>query len=159
MPIAARQAAPEQALPDEQVELLRGSVQAGMVAQFVIAIAAAVGLIYLLKLVWITMLVAALLAFALDPFVVVLARLRIPRAVGAAIALLLLLGLSLALTFFFYNRAVDFIDELPNFSATIRDDLQKLQPRRTNSRTAHGLCCQRTREESPSPCRCSRPQV
>jgi len=127
MPIAARQAASEQALPDEQVELLRGSVQAGMVAQFVIAIAAAVGLIYLLKLVWITMLVAALLAFALDPFVVVLARLRIPRAVGAAIALLLLLGLSLALTFFFYNRAVDFIDELPNFSATIRDDLQKLQ--------------------------------
>jgi predicted PurR-regulated permease PerM len=126
-PIADRQAASERALPNEQVELLRGSVQAGMVAQFVIAVAAAVGLIYLLKLVLITVLVAALLAFALDPLVVVLGRLRIPRAVGAAVALLLLLGFSLALTFFFYNRAVDFIDELPNFSVTIREDLQKLQ--------------------------------
>jgi predicted PurR-regulated permease PerM len=124
---AAASPAPERALPDEQVELLRGSVQAGVVAQFVIAIAAAVGLLYLLKLVWITVLIAALLAFSLDPFVVALARLRIPRAMGAAIALLLLLVSSLALTFFFYNRAVDFIDELPNFSTTIRDDLRKLQ--------------------------------
>ncbi len=124
---AAPSPAPERALPDEQVELLRGSVQAGVVAQFVIAIAAAVGLLYLLKLVWITVLIAALLAFALDPFVVALARLRIPRAAGAAVALFLLLAVSLALTFFFYNRAVDFIDELPNFSATIRDDLRKLQ--------------------------------
>ena len=124
---AAASPAPERALPDEQVELLRGSVQAGVVAQFVIAIAAAVGLLYLLKLVWITVLIAALLAFSIDPFVVALARLRIPRAVGAAIALLLLLVSSLALTFFFYNRAVDFIDELPNFSTTIRDDLRKLQ--------------------------------
>ncbi len=124
---AAPSPAPERALPDEQVELLRGSVQAGVVAQFVIAIAAAVGLLYLLKLVWITVLIAALLAFALDPFVVALARVRIPRAAGAAVALFLLLAVSLALTFFFYNRAVDFIDELPNFSATIRDDLRKLQ--------------------------------
>jgi predicted PurR-regulated permease PerM len=53
--------------PDEEVELLRGSVQAGMVAQFVIAVATAVGLIYLLKLVLVTVLVSALLAFALDP--------------------------------------------------------------------------------------------
>ncbi len=126
-PITDRQAASDRALPDEQVELLRGSVQAGMIAQFVIAAAAAIGLIYLLKPVWITVLLAALLAFALDPLVVVFGRLRIPRAVGAAIALLLLLGFSLLLTFFFYNRAVDFIDELPNFSGTIREDLQKLQ--------------------------------
>jgi predicted PurR-regulated permease PerM len=119
--------AAERTLPDEQVELLRGSVQAGMVAQVVIAVAAAVGLIYLLKLVWITVLVAALLAFALDPFVLLLTRLRIPRPVGAALGLLLLLTLALGLTFFFYHRAVDFIDELPNFSVTIRKDLQKLQ--------------------------------
>src|SRR4030095_9648813 len=104
---------PERPLPEEQVELLRGPVQTGMVAQFVIAIAAAVGLLYLLKLVWITILVAALLAFALDPFVVLLARARIPRPVGAGIALVGLLCLSIAVTFFFYNRAVDFMDELP----------------------------------------------
>jgi predicted PurR-regulated permease PerM len=118
---------PERPLPEEQVELLRGPVQTGMVAQFVIAIAAAVGLLYLLKLVWITILVAALLAFALDPFVVLLARARIPRPVGAGIALFGLLCLSIAVTFFFYNRAVDFMDELPRFSATIREDLGKLR--------------------------------
>jgi len=103
------------AAPDEEVELLRGSLQAGVVAQSVIAMAAAVGLIYLLKPVLVTVLVATLLAFALDPLVVVLARLHIPRAAGAAIALLLLLGLSCALIFFFYNRALDFMEALPRF--------------------------------------------
>ncbi|MGC2194659.1 MAG: AI-2E family transporter [Terriglobales bacterium] len=122
------QAAPNPATtPEEEVELLRGSVKAGMVAQFVIAFAAAVGLIYLLKLVLVTVMIAALLAFALDPLVVGLTRLRIPRPAGAAIALLLLLGLSVSLSFFFYNRAIEFAEELPRFSATIRDDLQKLQ--------------------------------
>lgn len=113
--------------PDEEVELLRGSVQAGMVAQFVIAVAAAVGLIYLLKLVLVTVLVSALLAFALDPVVVVLSRVRVPRPAGSAIALVLLLALALSVTFFFYNRAVDFVEELPRFSASIRADIQKLQ--------------------------------
>ena len=112
---------------DEEVELLRGSVQATVVAQFVIAIAAAVGLIYLLKLVLVTILFSALLAFALDPLVVALAKIRVPRAIGSAIALLLFVALSLALTFFFYNRAMDFLDELPQYSVTIRENLQKLQ--------------------------------
>jgi len=115
--------------PDDEVELLRGSVQAGMVAQFVIALAAAVGLIYLLKPVLVTVLVATLLAFALEPLVLALARLHVPRPVGAAIALLLLLGFSVALVFFFYNRAIDFMEELPRFSATIREDMEKVQAR------------------------------
>ena len=113
--------------PEEEVELLRGSVQATVVAQFVIAIAAAVGLIYFLKLVLVTILISALLAFALDPLVVALAKVRLPRAVGSAIAVLLLIALSLALTFFFYNRVIDFLDELPQYSATIRENLQKLE--------------------------------
>jgi predicted PurR-regulated permease PerM len=112
---------------EEEVELLRGSVQATVVAQFIIAIAAAVGLIYLLKLVLVTILFSALLAFALDPMVVALAKIRVPRAIGSAIALLLFIALSLALTFFFYNRAMDFLDELPQYSVTIRENLQKLQ--------------------------------
>jgi predicted PurR-regulated permease PerM len=120
-------ATPAPSIPEEQVELIQGSLQASTVALLVIAVAAAVGLLYLLKLVLVTILIAALLAFALDPIVVGLARLHIPRAAGAGIALLFLLGLSLALTFFFYNRAIDFVDELPEFSTTIRNDLRKLQ--------------------------------
>lgn len=122
-----QQQATDRPTTDEEAELLRGSVRATVIAQFVIAIAAAVGLIYLLKLVLVTILLAALLAFALDPVVVALAKLRVPRAVGSAIALLLLVALSLALIFFFYNRAIDFLDELPQFSATIRENLGKLE--------------------------------
>ena len=125
--VTTQQQPTERPTTEEEVELLRGSVQATVVAQFVIAIAAAVGLIYLLKLVLVTILLAALLAFALDPLVVALAKVRVPRAVGSAIALLLLIALSLGLTFFFYSRAIDFLDELPRFSAVIHDNLQKLQ--------------------------------
>jgi predicted PurR-regulated permease PerM len=127
MGISQPQIVSDGAASDEEVELLRGSVQAGVIAQFVIAVAAAVGLIYLLKPVLVTVLIATLLAFALDPMVVALGRLHIPRPVGAAIALLLLLALSGALVFFFYNRAVDFMEELPKFSATIREDMEKVQ--------------------------------
>jgi predicted PurR-regulated permease PerM len=110
-----------------KTELLRSDIRAGMIAQFVIAIAAAIGLIYLLKLVLVTVLISALLAFALDPLVVVLARIHIPRPAGAAFALLLIVGLCLGLTVFFYNRAVDFVEELPKFSSTIREDVRKLE--------------------------------
>jgi predicted PurR-regulated permease PerM len=122
-----QQQATDRPTTEEEVELLRGSVQATVVAQFVIAIAAAVGLIYFLKLVLVTIFVSALLAFALDPLVVALARIRLPRAAGSAIAVLSLIALSLALTFFFYNRAIDFLDELPQYSVTIRDNLQKVE--------------------------------
>ena len=118
---------PSPALPEEDVELLRGSVKAGTVALYVIAVAAMVGLLYLLKLVFVTVLFAALLAFAMDPAVVALGRLRIPRAAGAAVAVILLLGLCVALTVFFYNRALDFVEELPRLSAMIRDDLEQLR--------------------------------
>jgi predicted PurR-regulated permease PerM len=112
---------------EENVEIIKGSIQAGAVAQVVIATAAAIGLIYLLKPVFITVLVATLLAFCLEPVVLALERLRVPRPAGAAIALLLLLGLSGALIFFFYNRAIDFAEELPKFSEQIREDVEKFQ--------------------------------
>jgi len=112
---------------EDETDLLRSDIRAGMIAQFVIAIAAAIGLIYLLKLVLVTVLISALLAFALDPLVVVLARISIPRPAGAVLALLLIVGLCLGLTVFFYNRAVDFVEELPKFSSTIREDVRKLE--------------------------------
>jgi predicted PurR-regulated permease PerM len=111
----------------EGPELIRGSIKTAAVAQVVIATAAAVGLIYLLKVVFVTILISALLAFALDPLVVALARLRVPRAVGAGIALLLLIAVILATAIFFYNRAVDFVEELPNYSTAIREDIRKLE--------------------------------
>ena len=135
-PVSQTQAIPqpqpvaESTLPEEDAELLRGSIKATVIAQFVIAIAAAVGLIYLLKLVFITVMVSALLAFVLDPLVVALTRVKIPRPGAAAVAVLLLIVCSLGLSFFFYNRAIDFMEEIPRFSVSIREDLRKLQAKR-----------------------------
>jgi len=114
-------------LVSQDPELLQGTIKVAAVAQVVIATAAAVGLIYLLKVVFVTILVSALLAFALDPLVVLLSHLRIPRFVGAIFALLLLGVVAVATAFFFYNRAVDFLNELPEYSSTIREDLRKIE--------------------------------
>ena len=53
-----------------------------------------VGLIYLLKVVLVTVLTAMLLAFALEPLVHQLQRIRIPRPVGALLAVLLLIAVA-----------------------------------------------------------------
>jgi predicted PurR-regulated permease PerM len=113
--------------PAQDPEVLRGTIGIAAVAQVVIATAAAIGLIYLLKVVLVTVLFSLLLAFALDPIVVLLAKIHVPRPVGAGIALALLVALILATGIFFYNRALDFADELPSYSTAIRDDLRKLE--------------------------------
>jgi predicted PurR-regulated permease PerM len=114
-------------LPTDEKDFLRGEIQFVTIAQGVVAIAAAIGLIYLLKIVMVTVLVSLLLAFALDPVVTLLSRLHVPRGAGAGIALLLLLAVFGGLTFFFYSRALDFVDELPRYSSTIRDSLRKVE--------------------------------
>ena len=106
----------------EEAEILQASIKAGSVAQIVVAVVAVVGLIYVLKLVLITALTATLLAFVLEPLVNAFSRIRIPRSVGALVAVLLLASLAIGLTHFFYSRAVDFATELPKYSGKIRSE-------------------------------------
>ncbi|MGH9503502.1 MAG: AI-2E family transporter [Terriglobales bacterium] len=115
-----------QAASDE-AEILQASIKAGSVAQIVVAVVAVIGLIYLLKLVLITTLVALLLAFVLEPLVSGLTRLRVPRAAGALLAVLLLIGFAGGLTTFFYGRALDFARQLPRYSGKIRSTLTDLR--------------------------------
>ncbi len=88
---------------------------------------AAIGLIYLLKLVLVTTFASLLLAFVLEPLVSGLARLRVPRAAGALFAVILMVGLAVGLTSFFYGRAVDFATQLPKYSGKIRSTLEELR--------------------------------
>ncbi|MGC2184701.1 MAG: AI-2E family transporter [Terriglobales bacterium] len=111
----------------EEAEVLQASIKAGSVAQIVVAVIAVIGLIYLLKLVLVTTLVSVLLAFVLEPVVSGLARIRIPRAAGALLAVLLLIALAGGLTSFFYGRAVDFATQLPRYSGKIRSALADLR--------------------------------
>ena len=111
----------------EDAEILQASIRAGSVAQIVVAVIAVIGLIYLLKLVLVTALASLLLAFVLEPLVGGLVRIHVPRAVGALLAVVLMVGLAAALTFFFYGRAVDFATQLPRYSGKIRSSLAVLR--------------------------------
>lgn len=123
-------AAPEQAIPAEivehaaeEVETLHASIKAGTIAQIVIAVIAIIGLVYLLKLFLVTTLAAMLLAYVLEPAVAGLMRLHIPRSIGAFIVVTLAVILSLGIAYFSYNRALDFANELPEYSATFRETI------------------------------------
>jgi len=111
----------------EEVETLQGSIKAGTVAQIVVAIIAIIGLIYLLKLVLVTTLASILLAYVLEPAVARLMRLRVPRAVGALITVCAALFLAVGISYFSYNRVLDFVDELPRYSTTLRDTLGSIR--------------------------------
>jgi predicted PurR-regulated permease PerM len=104
----------------EEEEVLHASIKAGSVEQIVVAGIAVLGLIYLLKLVLVTTLTAMLLAFALEPLVKQFCRIRVPRALGALLAVLLMVALAVSSTHFFYSRALDFATELPQYSSKIR---------------------------------------
>ena len=122
-PADARANAIEKEEAKEEAELLHAYIKAGSVAQIVVAVIAVIGLIYLLKVVLLTTLTAMLLAFTMEPMVKQLRRIRVPRAVGALVAVLLMVALAVALSHFFYSRAVDFATELPKYSGKIRSEI------------------------------------
>src|SRR5260370_6427125 len=115
----------EQAADD--AEILHASIKAGTVAQIVVAAIAVIGLVYLLKLVLITILVSMLLAYVLEPLVSGLRALRIPRGVGALIAVLAALAFALGVSYFSYNRVVEFTDQLPNYSGKFAEIAGRIQ--------------------------------
>jgi predicted PurR-regulated permease PerM len=111
----------------EDEEVLHASIKAGSIAQIVVAVVAVLGLIYFLKLVLITTLASILLAFLLEPVVDQMGRLKVPRAAGSVIAVLLMLALTSGLSYFFFNRALDFANDLPNYSSKIRKTVGKIR--------------------------------
>ncbi len=119
--------APTSAAQAEEEEILHASLRAGSLAQIVVAVVAVLGLAYVLKVVMVTTLSAVLLAFIIDPLVTALERIRIPRSAAALIGVLLLIVLALGLSYFFYNRAVDFATELPRYSSKIRATVGKIR--------------------------------
>ncbi|TMP93880.1 MAG: AI-2E family transporter, partial [Verrucomicrobia bacterium] len=111
----------------EEAEILHASVKAGSVAQVVVAAIAVLGLIYFLKLVLVTTFSAMLLAFILEPLVGRLTRIGIPRAIASLCAVVLMVTIVAGLTYFFYNRGVDFATQLPKYSGKIRAVLGNLR--------------------------------
>ena len=96
-------------------------------AQIIVAIGVVLALCYIAKPVLIVLLASILLAFMLAPIVDGLQRVGVPRALGAVVALLVLSAILYGTSFFFYNRAIAFVHELPKYTERIRVEVDKLQ--------------------------------
>jgi len=87
----------------------------------ILAVAAAVALLYFGRVFFITIVVAITIAFLLDPLVTPFMKLRMPRSVASfivcSVALLLLYLLGLAL----YTQFAGFVEELPTFSQRMNE--------------------------------------
>jgi predicted PurR-regulated permease PerM len=118
-------AAVEQAA--DEVEVLQASIKIGTVAQIVTALIATIGLLYLLKLVLITILASILLAYILEPVLALLVRWRLPRWLGAGVVVTLAVVLALGVVYFSFSRAVDFANELPQYTATLRRTVSSIR--------------------------------
>jgi predicted PurR-regulated permease PerM len=82
------------------------------------------------KLPLVTLLVSAILAFILAPFVALLCRIRVPEPVGAFIAVVLSLGLVIGMGYMFSSRIAAFADDLPRYARHVRASLAPLQAQR-----------------------------
>lgn len=92
----------------------------------IVAMATVLFICYVGKTVLVTLMFSILLAFVLEPVVSGLERIRLPRSVGAIVAILLLVGVTYGVSYFFYNRALDFAEQLPKYSQEIRGMLARV---------------------------------
>lgn len=93
----------------------------------VLGIAIILGICYWAELVLAVMMVSALLAFILAPVVDLLMRLRLPRSVASAIAVLLLLAVMGGIVYFSYNQASALLQDLPKYAGTIREKMMSFR--------------------------------
>lgn len=134
-PPACEPAPPTPAWTPASASRRRTDVAASTVAsQIIVAVAVVLTICYFAKLVLVTLLVSILLAYVLDPVVSFLEEIKIVRPVGAALALLLLVGILYATLYFGYSKGVEFVEQLPKYSSEIKRTLvhfrhqaQKLQ--------------------------------
>ena len=92
-------------------------------AQIIVGATVILTICYIAKLVLVTLLVSILLAFMLEPLVNLLERIRVPRAAGALLAVLVMLAAIYAGSYFLYGKALSFVHELPKYSERIRSHL------------------------------------
>jgi predicted PurR-regulated permease PerM len=126
----------------------RRSDQVQSSAQIVIAIAVVLTICYVAKLVLVVLLVSILIAFILEPLVGVMEEFRIPRGLGALIAVLLLMGAIYGATYVSYSKAQDFMQDLPKYSAKIRETVGKFREKaRSIQKTTEGVLPEESKEE------------
>lgn len=119
----------------------------------ILAIAAAVALLYFGRVFFITMVIAATIAFLLDPLVTPFLKLRMPRSVASfivcSVALLVLYLLGLAL----YSQASGLVQDVPTFSERMNQLVDNVATRvdAFEKRTYEVIIPKRFQEAPPQP--------
>src|ERR1700690_1778306 len=90
-----------------------------------IGISAFLGLCYYGELVLAVLMVSILLAFILAPIVDFLTYFRLPRALAAAIAVLLLIAALVGTVYYSSNQALVFAEDLPKYTTKIREEIMR----------------------------------
>ncbi|MGH9328319.1 MAG: AI-2E family transporter [Terriglobia bacterium] len=107
---------------DQAVSTFTSSTSLRVIAAAIVFIC-----LYYASSVVITLICAILIAFVLDPGVVLLERLRLPRWLGSLLMVLLALGVVYLLIYLIYNRATTFVQHLPAFMAKIKQITEHFQ--------------------------------
>jgi predicted PurR-regulated permease PerM len=89
-------------------------------AQRIIALGVLFAFLYWASSIVMTLMLAVLLAYFLDPAVIFLERIRVPRALGALVVLLVAIAAVGALGYLLLNRTQDFVNAWPRYSAVLR---------------------------------------
>jgi len=89
-------------------------------SQRIIAAGIVFALLYFASSIVLTLLLAVLIAYFLDPAVGLLERIHIPRAVGAVLVLLASTAILAGLGYFLLQRADDFAADWPRYSLVLR---------------------------------------
>jgi ABC-type multidrug transport system fused ATPase/permease subunit len=126
---------------------------AGQTSVKVLAVAAAIALLYYGHVFFITVLIAIIIAFLLDPIVTVFVKLRLPRAVASfivcSIALLVLYLFGLGL----YTQFSGFVEELPAYSQRMNEMVDNIatQVDQIEKQTYQTMVPKRFQEKEPPP--------
>jgi predicted PurR-regulated permease PerM len=95
----------------------------------ILATAAVLSLIFVAKLILVVILTAILTAFVLAPVVDGLANFRIPRQLGALLAVSLLLAIVGTVAYLSYARALDFMSQMPEYRTRVQRIVNDIRQR------------------------------
>ncbi len=112
-----------------QEDMTRDDAPLATACAVIVAVGVLLAFGYVAKLVVLTVLVSALVAFLLDPLVSLLVRVRVPRSLGAFLSIALLLGALGGGVTLLAGKAVDFVQNLPRYSQQIRRGIDAVRAR------------------------------
>jgi len=112
--------------PEPQPEIERLQIDASH-AQIIVALGVLLTIAYFAKAALVVLIVSVLVAFVLEPLVAFFERLRLPRAGAAVLAVSLLLAIVAVTALFSYQKIMELINQLPQYSTEIRSFFLKLR--------------------------------